>query len=206
MLTIVLGLATAVAVQAGTIALTGFTDTALATSDSDQLYGWFFDATSGITLTDFGVFDVDNDGLAVSHEVGIFRVSDHALLGSATIPAGTGATLLNSFRYVPVTPLALPTGAYAIMMTMPANNTDAQNILGSSAITSPPITYVDSAFGASPVLDYPTDTGVFATGLFGPNFQFIATPAPEPGSAFLFAAGGLALAFPWLRKTLSLHS
>jgi hypothetical protein len=83
--------------KADTVALTSITGGILATSGTDQLYGWIFTANSPITVTSLGVFDFGSNGLSVSHDVGIFDDTTRALLGSTTVPAGTGGTLIDGF-------------------------------------------------------------------------------------------------------------
>ncbi|MBA7704896.1 hypothetical protein ES703_113719 [subsurface metagenome] len=47
--------------------------------------------------------------------IGIWRVSDQALLTSTTLGPGTGDTLLDEFRYTEITPVLLSPGVtYAI--------------------------------------------------------------------------------------------
>lgn len=189
----------AASLPASTIALTGWTGGSPATSGSDQMYGWFFDTSAPLNVDALGVYDFSSDGLAISHDVGIFRVSDQALLVSATVPSGAGGSLLNGFRYSSITPYALSAGSYVIVMTMPAGNADSQYINSSAVTTSSPVAYIDSAFGGASVLTYPASLGDFQEGMFGPNFQFTAArvQVPEPSSALLLAAG---LGLLWARR------
>jgi hypothetical protein len=185
---------------ADTIALTDFSGGFLANSGSDQLYGWFFDLSAPIDVTALGVGDSGGEALAVSHDVGIFAVSDQTLLLSAAVPAGSGGTLLDGFRYASVSPSILPAGDYVIVMTMPALNADLQSIGNASETTSAPVTYVDSAFDSGSSLAFPTGSGVFAIGLFGPNFTYTTTAAiPETSTwaMMLLGFGGLGFAGHW---------
>jgi hypothetical protein len=185
---------------ADTIALTDFSGGFLTTSGGDQLYGWFFDLSAPIDITALGVGDSGGAALAVSHDVGIFAVSDQTLLLSATVPAGSGATLLDGFRYVSATPAILPAGDYVIVMTMPDDNADLQSVGNASETTSAPVTYVDSAFDSGSSLAFPTEPGLFAIGLFGPNFTYTTTAAiPETSTwaMMLLGFGGLSFAGYW---------
>jgi PEP-CTERM motif len=191
--------------RAASLALESFSGGVNATSASDQLYGWRFNVLSPISVTQLGVQDVGSNGLAISHDVGIFRVSDHALLTSAIVPAGTGGSLVSGFRYVTLgSSLALPVDTYVIVMTMPARNPDLQSINNTSFRTAPEIAWVTSEFDASSVLAYPNPAleGSFNIGMFGPNFQFAgADPVPEPTSLTLAALGSLGLlGYGWRQK------
>jgi hypothetical protein len=191
--------------RADTIALQSFSGGSNATSASDQLYGWRFEVLTPISVTQLGVGDTNSDGLAISHDVGIFRVSDQALLASATVPAGTGATLDMGFRYVPLgSPLVLPDASYIIVMTMPAFNGDTQSILNTTVGTASEITWVNSEFDESSGLAFPNPAfeGVYDKGMFGPNFQFVGAQAvPEPTSLTLAALGCLGLlGYGWRRR------
>jgi hypothetical protein len=180
---------------ASTIALSSFSGGFLATSASDQLYGWQFTLSSSVDVTALGVFDNNGDGLSISHDVGIFQLSDQSLLISTTVPAGTPGFLDSGFRFASLsTDFVLAAGEYVIAMTMPQGNADMQFIQNTSETTSSPVTYVDSRFGASSTLAFPTDQGAFAQGLFGPNFEFTTTAVPEP-SNLVISAAPLAVAF-----------
>jgi hypothetical protein len=173
-------------------ALTGFVGGTLATSASDQLYGWEFDVLSSVNVSALGVGDTDNDGLAISHDVGIFRVSDQSLVTSTTVPSGVVGNLDSGFRYTNLgfSVLLVP-DRYVIAMTMPVENPDTQIIVASSASTAPQIAYMGSRFGDSSSLVFPTMSHVIEEGLFGPNFQFQAASvaAPEPGTLALVGIG-----------------
>ncbi len=182
---------------AATPALQGWTGGFVATSGGDQLYGWNFDVLDPITVTSLGVYDNGSDGLAIPHDVGIFRVSDTALMGSTTVPDGLGGTLDGGFRYTAVAPFALAPGAYVIAMTMPEFNGDTQYIEtdSGSVVTAPEIAYTTSAFDqpAVFVLSFPNpaSNGSFAEGMFGPNFQFDGAAVPDAGSTMGLLAAGL---------------
>ena len=65
----------------------------------------------GISVTSLGIFDFGQDGLAVSHQVGIWN-NVGTLLASITVPSGTGGTLVGNWRYIDLTtPLTLAAGS-----------------------------------------------------------------------------------------------
>lgn len=164
-----------------------------ATSGSDQLYGWIFSVNTPITVSSLGVYDENDSGLYVSHDVGIYRQSDESLLGSVTVPAGTCGTLLDSFCFQSVSPFALSEGTYVIVMTMPFENSDTQVIDASSFGMASEITYITSAFDGGSVLAFPNpdNNGAYAPGMFGPDFTFASSAVPEPST--YSAALGLGL-------------
>jgi hypothetical protein len=173
--------------NADTVALS-FTGGAHATSSSDQLCGWQFSVNNAVQVTALGVYDDSADGLSIAHDVGIFRVSDQSLVASLTIPSGTGGSLIDGFRYYTLgSGLGLVAGEqYVIAMTMPAGNSDLQFVITNPPTTAPEITYVDSRFGGGSTLAFPTVTGLYVPGMFGPNFLFTdAAAVPEPSSIAL---------------------
>ena len=168
-------------------ALQSFSGGFLATSASDQLYGWEFNVLSSVNVTALGVGDNHTTpGLSVSHDVGIYRVSDQALLTSTTVPAGTAGILDAGFRYMTLgSSLLLTPDDYVIVMTMPMLNGDTQSIFNTSVTTAAQIQYVTSRFDGGSTLAFPGGPGSFDKGLFGPNFQFTPASTPEPGSIAL---------------------
>src|SRR5438477_11587207 len=60
--------------------------------------GWAFSTASAITVTSLGYWDFGSDGLATSHQVGIWD-SAGTLLMSGTVAAGTADSLSNGFRF-----------------------------------------------------------------------------------------------------------
>ena len=156
--------------------------------------GWQFSVTSLESLTSLGIYDAGADGLSSAHEVGLWD-SNGTLLTSTTIPAGTGATLSGSYRYVFVTPLLLSVGeTYTVGALEVPDNLDAFIAL-SSQTYAPGISYIRSVqtFGSStPTFSRP-DTGASVDqGIFGPTFQFI-TVVPEPSSWALLGLGSAGL-------------
>lgn len=195
-LAVVAALAMPSRIDAATIALQSFSGGFNATSGSDQLYGWIFDVNTTIDVTALGVGDTGSDGLAISHDVGIYRESDQTLLASLTVPSGTSGTLLSGFRYSLLgSSVQLSPDRYVIVMTMPVFNGDTQSIGNTTVGTAAEISYVTSAFDGGATLHFPSPTfnGSFAEGMFGPNFLFEAAAVPEPASLLLIGSGVVGL-------------
>lgn len=57
---------------------------------------------SDITVDALGYQDPGGDGLVLAHNVGLWRVSDQALVASVTVPAGSGSFLDDAWRYEPI--------------------------------------------------------------------------------------------------------
>ncbi|MEO3691826.1 PEP-CTERM sorting domain-containing protein [Roseateles paludis] len=174
-------------------ALTSISGGSLATSGSDQLYGWRFTLNTDVTVTALGVYDDDHDGMEVRHAIGIFRISDQALMVSTTLGAGTSGYLNGDFRYDALASgFALGAGDYEIVMTMPVGNDDRQLISASGFTSASELTVTAGVFGSSSSLAFASGIGVFNPGMFGPNFEFGAASGHVPEPATL-ALAGLAL-------------
>jgi cysteine-rich repeat protein len=88
--------------------------------------GWEFTVSSSVTVAALGVFDEPSSaGLAEPHAMAIWNGSQQ-VLATATVPAGTSATLVNGFRYVPIAALILTPGQnYTIGAYFPPPRDDA---------------------------------------------------------------------------------
>jgi hypothetical protein len=84
--------------------------------------GWEFTAQTDLWVSELGFFDLGQDGLNISHDVGIWD-QNHNLLVSATVSAGTAAPIIGEYRYVEISPLRLTGGqAYVIGATAPTSS------------------------------------------------------------------------------------
>ena len=79
------------------------------TPADDSVHGWEFTVNSDIILTHLGLYDRDLDGFFNDHDIGLFRLSDGALLASGTMSAGAGDPLIDNFRYIDVADVPLLT-------------------------------------------------------------------------------------------------
>jgi hypothetical protein len=170
------------------------------------MYGWSFIPTTDIYVTQLGVLDYNNiylwpkTGLHDSHPVGIWKSSDPSnLLVSATVSAGTSATLIDHVRYQPVVPALLTAGTeYVIGAYYPLTSiTDSDAMLiapynGNEISTDPNLLFVKRRYlNNTSGLTFPTKATTDGISV-GPTFQFIAVPEP-PTIALLLTAciGGL---------------
>jgi hypothetical protein len=78
--------------------------------------GIFQVGSAGASVTHLGYYDAAGDGLNVPHNVGLFSADGSALIGSVSVPAGTGSYLTNGYRYVALNPplLLAPNASYIL--------------------------------------------------------------------------------------------
>ena len=176
---------------------------------ANNTYGWSFSLSSAVSVTDLGAFDGSflefgngtGDGLAESYLVTIWN-SLGVPLAQATVPAGTGATLTNGFRYVTLgSSILLGPGNYVIGM-YDRTGADAVATNTSGITTAAGVSYTGERSVAGSA--FPSgNTGFLSdssNGFFGPNFQFIAA-VPDTGTSFsLLGLSLMGLAF--LRRNL----
>jgi hypothetical protein len=146
-----------------------------------SMEGMEFTPTANITVTSVGWYDdtyATASGLALSHEVGIWRLSDTQLLASAVVPAGTGAPLVNYFRFQAINPLALTSGVTYVIAGLGHTQPDPDVLTtpGSSLTVSPVITIGDWRTGTSS-FSFPTYEVPASTRIMGPTFQYVPEPA-----------------------------
>ena len=146
--------------------------------------GYTFNVTSPFTVQYLGYFDANGDGLAESHDIGLWDPTG-TLLAHATVDAGTGDLYFDGFRLVPVDPFTLFIGMNYRVLGADPNQIDP--ILFDPAMsTADGITYTGGAFCPGATLQ---DTcGGNASGYFGANFAGVTT-TPEPASVTLLATG-----------------
>jgi hypothetical protein len=166
-------------------------------------FGYTFTLSSAVSVTNLGLFDFGNNGLAQSHTVDIWN-STGTVLATATIPAGTGGTLTNGFRYVSIASFTLTAGTYTIGGFYSAGSSDF--LLGQTAGGGVP-----SITGASGVsygqtraaagFTFPTSNPEnLQNSYFGPNFQF--TPGVPDGGSTVSLLGCALLGLAALRRKL----
>jgi hypothetical protein len=175
--------------QAQTTAVTNITGASTALN-ADFSLGWEFTPTSNLLVNQLGVFDENSNGLSSSHQVGIFRVSDQALVASTVV--STGNTLDSGFRYANITPTVLTSGQnYIVAALYTTAGVDRFMFDSTSFTTSSALTFVTPRFSNTSSFVFPTTSFPGPKGYFSANFKFAV--APEPGTlAFLMVGGVLA--------------
>lgn len=143
--------------------------------------GFEFTVSSPITITGLGFWDEGSDGLAVSHEVGLWNADGSTLLTSTTVsnadfpePSSSpdGVWLLRS-----VAPLDLQPGNYVVgTLVSDSDLTRTDFFLGQSmsVTTAPEVSYVETRFMNTPVFAYP-DQSFAPFHIFGANVVFTET-------------------------------
>ena len=162
-------------------------------TQQDQSVGWQFNVLSALTVTGLGWFDAGQDGLSVSHEVGIWN-SAGVLLASTVLGAGTSEALDGQYRMHSIAPIVLAAGSGYIVGGLNSLNSTDRLAYDVTMILNAGIEFVDATFGnVNSTFQRPTQFSAANTGFFGPMFaaQGAAT-VPEPASLGL---AGLALAF-----------
>lgn len=163
------------------------------TNDNWSL-GWQFDVNTPIVVTSLGFYDDQKNGLAASHDIGIWDPAGVLLVMGTVNP---GDPLISWWRWTNVTPVTLAVGrGYQIGAVTGSENYTAEP---GGFTSDPSITFVDGSYFDPPgggVLAYPNSSGGGVIGWFGPNF---ATDVPEPAT-FLLVAPLLGLLYFRRRK------
>jgi hypothetical protein len=159
--------------------------------DGPFTYGFRFRVDAPIRVTSLGVFDRFSNGLFTSHTVALWPVAGGEPLRSIVVPAGTAASLVDRFRYMPIDELLLPAGQeYVVAAADIGDSRDAYAYQAQQFATPPGITWLAPREIYTPdrMLHFPTLEQDFATlgfAGFGANFRFV--PVPEPTSMALAA-------------------
>ncbi len=163
--------------------------------------GYSFLVNTSINVTGLGVYDVNGDGLNVSHAVGIWD-SNGNLLASTTVAAGSVAPLDGGFRFSSISTLALTAGSIYFVGSVNGLDDDGwlQDPLSITAASE--ITYLSRQYQVSGGgLVFPDLVGSGKTGYFGANFEFNAIP--EPGTLVRLGSGLIGLAGAVRRRLFS---
>ncbi|OAI54113.1 hypothetical protein AYO44_15440 [Planctomycetaceae bacterium SCGC AG-212-F19] len=190
-------------VRADVVAYT-ISDTTGSASAATYTLGFSFMPTANIVVTSLGIFDSSQNGLAASHDIGVWN-SGGTLLVSGTVQSGTVDPLTNQFRYVTVTSTTLLANQTYTIGAFYLTGSDPVVVKANGFLTND-ISFInnESAFGGS--LTFPTVTNdpslillgfpsTFNPGIFGPNFQFSPAAVPEPASLTLLGLTAVAAGF-----------
>ncbi len=152
---------------------------------NNRTHGWEFSVSEDLAVVGLGIFDLFDDGLDFSHEIGIWNSGQ--LVYSTTIPAGTEGILIDQFRYIEIDPLWLMDGETYVI----GNTTPGDPFVGNDSLAT--ITTI-SPIAYERTLISPSDSGFSLPTMvvdsfyrLGPNFLVI----PEPTTLLLFGLGGL---------------
>jgi hypothetical protein len=177
----------------------------------DLTAGWKFTVSSQITIAGLGIFDVGADGLAQSHQIGLWSGDGSSLLANATITNANSTSIastsnLGNWRATSISSLQLGPGDYVIGAFYQAGSPDTA-VRGATASTISGVTWDE--YRGSPGLTFPaTFTGEGGKGFFGPNL-FTAgqtPPVPEPKTYAMLMAGLGLLGFIVHRRRKSLNA
>jgi Domain of unknown function (DUF4082) len=140
-----------------------------------------------ISVNALGVWDPGQDGLSVSHDVGIWNANGD-LLASGTVPSGTSAPLQGQYRYLSLTqPITLSANTdYTVGAFLDGGNDSIVPGASPGAIDSA-ISSASSVFSSGGSLTMPVNSDP----QMEPWANMELTPVPEP--AAYGAATGLAL-------------
>jgi hypothetical protein len=173
-------------------------------TDATLGVGYQFRVSSDTLVKALGFWDQYGDGLAASHTVVIWRVTDQANIAQVTVSSGTAAPLEASFRWANLTSdVTLSTGTdYRIISYgyelgdsyRDHDQTDTfSSILQRVSLTSPKAYFTNTP----PSPAFPISTGSWGDGreYVGPNLS--TAIIPEPATMTLLMLGGMAL---WRRR------
>lgn len=159
--------------------------------------GWAFQVNSPILVFSLGFFDLGPNGLADSHNVGLFN-SGGTLLASTTVTNGSTpvASAFGAGRWLmnDIAPIQLNPGTYTIGAFVLNQSPDLFLTLATPT-TIPNITYLGgrAEFSVSSLV-FPTSGPFegFEPSIFGPTFT--AQTVPEPTTLLLLGGGLVAVA------------
>ena len=190
-LAIVIAAASPLAANADTILATSPSGLLWTTVGSDSTMGYKFDVLDqDFLVTSLGYFDRFGDGLARPHDIGIWAETGGAPLASASLLAGTGATLEAQFRWVDlVTPLLLSANtSYYLGATILIN--ESVDMMADTAVINPLFSVVNSGYYFdAPGLNFPSNHFPGPQGFFGPNLA--GNAVPDSGSALTLLGLGM---------------
>jgi hypothetical protein len=170
--------------------------------------GWQFVPVKDLLVSAIGFGDVGRDGLAVSHQVALFRVADSQLLASVSVSSSD--TLQGFYRYAAIPQVALSAGvAYQLVAGLPSVlDAEVTVTLATTVFNDVIWQGFSSGNGAMPMpVGTTTNPLIFDDGHFTRVSSSMlyepATPIPEPSTYLLLGSGLLVIA---LRRHASCRS
>jgi hypothetical protein len=161
--------------------------------------GFSFQMNQPISVSALGIWDypTDGSGLFFAHPVGLWT-SSGTLLGSVTVPAGSGGSLVGQYRYADLSsPIVLSIGqTYVLGALYPYDITSDSDPFPSGSFQLAGVATRLAGLGVANDtnnLVFPNGSPPFATNAGGPNLHF--TPVPEPSTLAL--AGIVIPAMGW---------
>ncbi len=138
--------------------------------------GWRMSVRQAIQLTDVGIFDLGDDGLAHSADLAIWEHDTESLLAIETVPAWDVAdtTLLGGFRLAAIEPLVLEPGDYVIANQSFATDFDYY-VYNADISSSDSVLWVEGRHATGTSLSFPDIVGgsdESTATWFGPNFLY----------------------------------
>lgn len=155
---------------------------------SEQTRGWAFSTDRAIEVNSLGWFDYGDDGLADSHEVGIWDASGRLLL-SGVVGAGEADPLLAGFRYSGALTgsKVLAAGSYVVAGLSTYDDDAWRDVDMASVTLGAGIRYLEDRTSETPAFEFAGVTQGYDVGYFGANFQYdeVAAEVPEPSAMAL---------------------
>jgi len=177
----------------------------LATFNPPRTGGWQFTLGGSVSLTALGFWDEDGNGLAVSHQVGLWN--DSGILLASVVVDNSGVTVLSAhpsgnwiFNDLGG-PVVLGPGIYAVGAVLDLNDFHRHKLSGATPLLvdsfAPVISSVGYVFSPGLGFAFPSSTSS-STGPYGANLMFDIVP--EPSTAVLLGVGLLALGIGTRRR------
>jgi hypothetical protein len=193
--------AVALSANAGTPALT-YTGGDAQLGNGPFTLGWEFTTSQAFRVDALGAYDSGLDGLVESHDVGLWDNLGN-LLASTTIASGTGATLVDNFRYNSIASVLIGPGTYFVGALW-LDGGDPNVFPGQGATTTVAgLTYVQNGYATGGSLADPTQTSGEAASYFGANLQVGNVPEPMTWALMLVGFGGMGAALRARRRAVA---